>query len=458
MRVSTPMCIRIATAVVAVAALFLGVTGAKATVFGAKEMVLGNGMRVVVIENHRAPVVTQMLWYKAGAIDEPPGKSGISHFLEHLMFKGTKTTAPGEFSATVSRHGGRDNAFTSQDYVGYVQSVASDRLEMIVRLEAGRMRNLVLTEDVFTPEKQVVLEERAQRTENSPGALLGEQAGAALYLNHPYRIPIIGWRHEIEALTLQDALDFYDLYYAPNNAVLVVAGDVEANEVFALASRYYGEIAPSNLPERPDWAEPPSLGKKTISYSDPRVRQSSWSLRKLAPSYLTGASEHVYALQVLMDLLGGGSTSRLYRSLVIDQGIAVSAGGWYDPSKRGPGQIGFWAQPSPGQTLDTVAAGVHVEIDRLLAEGVTQDEVRKSITRLQDAAATAMDSLGGPARVIGEALVIGRKLVDVEAWPARIGSVTIEDVNAAARAVLGTEGSIETRLLPISDENEGDPS
>lgn len=433
--------------------------GAQADVFGAKRTVLDNGLEVVVVENHRAPVVTQMLWYKVGAMDEPPGKSGIAHFLEHLMFKGTKTVAPGEFSRTVQRHGGRDNAFTSQDATGYYQSVASDRLELIMRMEADRMRNLVLTEDVFTPEKSVILEERASRTDGNPSALLSEQVNAGLYLNHPYRIPIIGWRHEIEGLTLEDALDFYKRYYAPNNAVLVIAGDVEADDAFRLAEKYYGVIEPSDLPERPRYSEPPHLGDKLFAYRHDQVREPSWSLRKLAPSHNVGASEHVYPLQVLMNILGGGNTSRLYRSLVIDQGIAVTAGGWYDGGARGPGMVGFWARPVPGKSLDDVKAAINAEVAKLVRDGASDDEVARAIARLQDSAATAMDSLSGPARVIGEALSTGLDLAEVEAWPERIGAVTVEQVNTAAREVLTKPGGVEAHLLPPrAPAGEGDKS
>ncbi len=433
----------------------LAVTPAFADVFGAKQTVLDNGLEVIVVENHRAPVVTQMIWYKAGAMDKQPGKSGIAHFLEHLMFKGTETLAPGEFSATVQRNGGRDNAFTSQDTTVYHQSVASDRLDLIMRMEADRMRNLVLSKEVFEPEKLVILEERASRTDSSPGALLGEQTSAGLYLNHPYRLPIIGWRHEIEALTIDDALAFYRQYYAPNNAILIVAGDVTADDVFALAKTHFGPIAPSDLPDRPHFTEPPQLGEKVYAYRDPRVRESSLSLRKLAPSYGEGDRDQVYALQVLMNILGSGNTSRLFRALVIEQRIALTAGGWYSPNARGPAEVGIWARPTPDKSLDDLKAAVREEVRKVIEDGVSEDEVSRAITRLQDAAATAMDSLAGPARAIGRARISGLTLPEIEAWPDRIGEVTAEQVNEAAKAVLGAPGGVEARLLPSERPTTG---
>ncbi len=430
---------------------------ALADVFGAESFTLENGLQVVVVENHRAPVVTQLLMYKAGAIDETPGASGAAHVLEHMMFKGTEEVGPGEFSAIVSRNGGRDNAFTGHDYTGYFQSVASDRLELIMRLEADRMRNLVLDQTHFEPELQVVLEERNQRIENEPSAILNEQAGPALYYNHPYARPIIGWRHELAALTLDDLRAYYERFYAPNNAVLVISGDTTPDEVRALAEKYYGPIEPSEIDRDRPLAEPPHQAERTVTLRDERVRQPSWSLRKLAPSYGTdGASERIYALQVLMDIVGGGNTSRLYRALVIEQGIAVSAGGWYSEGNRGPGTIGAYAQPAEGHTLDAVEAAVRAVLRDVVENGVTEDEVARAITRLQDSAATARDSLMGPAQVIARGLVEGLTLDEIETWPERIGAVTTEQVNAAARALLGAQGEVTTRLLPAVDAGASD--
>jgi zinc protease len=216
--------------------------GAQAKVFEPETFTLDNGLEVVVVANRRAPIVTHMLWYKVGAADEPPGKSGIAHFLEHLMFKGTDTLGPGEFSDIIARNGGQENAFTSYDYTGYFQTVAKDRLDIIMKYEADRMTNLTLSDEVVLPERDVVLEERRSRIDREPGAQLGEALRAVLFLHHPYGVPVIGWEEEIRGLTSADAIDFYRRWYAPNNAVLIVAGDVDAEEVRALAETHTGSF------------------------------------------------------------------------------------------------------------------------------------------------------------------------------------------------------------------------
>ena len=234
------------------------------------EFTLNNGMQAVVIEDHRSPAVVHMVWYRVGAADEPPGQSGIAHFLEHLMFKGTETLADGEFSQIVEANGGTDNAFTSWDYTGYIQRVSADRLDLLMEMEADRMRNLVLDPAVVTTERSVILEERAQRTDSSPGALFNEQMRASLYLAHPYRIPIIGWRHEMEGLTREMALAFYERFYAPNNAILIVAGDVDPAEVQALAETHYGPIEPTpGLGPRARPSEPPQIADRRVVYEGP---------------------------------------------------------------------------------------------------------------------------------------------------------------------------------------------
>ena len=421
---------------------------AEAQVFNPETAVLDNGMQVVVVTNRRAPVVTHMVWYKVGAIDEPPGKSGIAHLLEHLMFKGTNTLAPGEFSAIVSRNGGRENAFTGPDYTGYFQSVAVDRLETMMGLEADRMVNLVLTPEVVAPEVQVVLEERRSRVENEPGARLREKANAALYMNHPYRLPIIGWEHEIAALTAEDALNFYRDWYAPNNAILVISGDVTLAEILPIAERTYGRIPRMEVATPIDWREPPTRADATITLSDPKVTSPSWSRSYLAPSYRYGESELAYALQVLAEILSGGPTARLNKALVVEQGIAASAGAWYDPDRRGPGQFGFYASPRPGQTIETMQAAIEAELARLLTDGVTEAEIEAAKQRSRDAAILARDSLQGPARALGAALAIGMTVADVEDWPNRISAVTADEVMRAARIVLSDTAFVTAILLP----------
>ncbi len=431
--------------------LLAGQGAAAASVFNPETAVLSNGMEVIVVSKRRAPVVSHMVWYKVGSIDEPQGLSGIAHFLEHLMFKGTETVPAGEFSQIVKRNGGQDNAFTSYDYTGYFQSIAADRLELVMRLEADRMRNLVLDPAEIETERDVVLEERRSRTDNSPGARLREQASAAFFMNHPYGRPIIGWEHEIRDITREDLQAFYDRWYGPDNAILVVVGDVSMEEVLPLAEKYYGAIPSRNIAPPVAWVEPPHTADRSVSLSDPDVRQPSWSKRYIAPSYLYGATEHAYPLQVLTEIISGGSTSRLYAKLVVEDKVAASAGAWYSPSSRGPSSIGFYVSPANGGSLEDAVAAMEVEIANLRENGVTQDEVDRAIIRLTDAAEIAKDSFQGIARTLGGAAVIGLTAEDIEAWPERIAAVTRDRINAALRHVLTDRGAMTTRLLPAAD-------
>ena len=420
---------------------------AGAGVFNPETFTLKNGMVVVVIPNHRVPVVTHMVWYKVGSADEPPGKSGTAHLLEHLMFKGTRKLASGEFSRILARNGGRENAFTSHDYTGYYQSIAVDRLEMVMEMEADRMTNLVFDAKEVEPERQVIFEERRNRTGNNPSALLAEHVNATLYLNHPYRRPVIGWEHEIRGLTIADLMSFYRRWYVPNNAILVVAGDITAEELRPLAEKTYGRIpaAPARLRVRP--GEPPHRAARRVTLKDPRVRQPSWSRTFLAPRYTEGATEHVYALQVLAEILGG-ATGPLYRSLVVEQKLAVSAGAYFEPDRLGPGTFGFYASPRPGVSMEKLEAAMEAELARVVDKGVTGKEARRAKGRLQAEAVYARDSLGTGARVLGGALAIGLTVEDVESWPERIGAVTVPEINAAARDVLGQAASVTALLLP----------
>jgi zinc protease len=447
--------IRSRLAVLAPLVLSLSLAGAphqaEGAVFHPETFTLDNGMEVVVVTNRRAPVVSHHVWYKVGSTDSPLGKSGLAHFVEHLMFKGTHTMETGEFSREVARQGGNENAFTGPDYTGYFQTIARDRLELVMRMEADRMSNLVFDEDEVRRELAVVLEERSQRVDNDPGSRLGEQLSAVQFLHHPYRLPIIGWRHEIESYTLEDSEDFYRTWYAPNNAVLIVAGDIDAEELRPLAEEYYGVIPAREVPERVRVAEPPQQAAREIELRDARVRQPSWVRSYLAPSYSTGATEHAYALEVLADVLGGTATSRLYRSLVIEQGLATSAGAFYRGSAFDLSTFRVYASPRPGVDLDELQAAVEAEIARLEEEPITPEEVERSTRRTIAQAIYARDSLSTAVRSFGVALATGRTVEDVEAWPERIGAVTAEDVAAAAAHVFRPEQSVTGRLLPTEE-------
>jgi zinc protease len=414
------------------------------------DFTLDNGLQVVVIEDHRAPVVTQMLWYRVGAADEAPGKSGIAHFFEHLMFKGTDDRAPGEFSAIVEAQGGNDNAFTSWDYTAYFQRVAADRLGLMMELEADRMRDLILNDEVVATERNVILEERAQRVDSDPGALLREQARAALFLNHPYAIPIIGWRHEIAQLNTADAMAFYRTYYAPNNAVLVVAGDVTPDQVRALAETHYGPLQPTPglSADRVRPQEPPQMAERRLSMADPRVSEPVLVRSYLAPERNPGDQARAAALTYLAELLGGsGTTSVLARALQFDSGTAVYSTAFYDGLTLDSGTFGIAVMPAPGVTLDAAEAAMDATLAAFLDKGPDPEAFERIKTQLRAAQIYALDDAEGRARRYGEALTTGLTLADVESWPEVLQAVTPEDVMAAAREVLDRKRAVTTHLM-----------
>lgn len=445
----------VAVRVFVIAALLLGSTAnAEAVVFSPKSFMLSNGMQVVVVTNRRAPIVAHMVWYKIGAADEPAGKSGIAHFFEHLMFKGTKSFPHGEFSKLVARNGGTENAFTTQDYTAYFQKVARDKLELVMKLEADRMTNLVLTDKEVLPERDVVLEERRSRIDNNPAAQLYEASQAALFLNHPYKIPVIGWKHEIAALTTKDALDFYRRYYVPNNAILIVAGDITVDELRPLAEKYYGTIPRGPDIVRNRISEPPHLAARRVEMENPRVGLPDWSRHYTAPSYRTAKGNQAYALQIFADIIGGGSTSRLYRRLVVEQGIAAAAGAWYSPNQLDFARFALSVTPRPGTPLATVEKAMLADIDAILKNGVTEAEVARAKKKLVAGAVYARDSLAAAPNIIGGALATGRTIEDIEAWPDRINAVTLDQVNEAARAVLVARRSVTNILRPSSSKKD----
>ena len=409
---------------------------------------LNNGMEVVVIEDHRAPVVVHMVWYKAGSADEKPGVSGVAHFLEHLLFKGTETLEPGEFSATVSRNGGSDNAFTSYDYTAYFQRVAADRLELMMRMESDRMVNLQLDEGDIATERDVIIEERNQRVENNPGALFREQKNAAQYLNHRYGVPIIGWQHEMRNLDLNDALEYYKTYYAPNNAVLIVAGDVQPDEVRKLAETYYGAI-PANpeLPERSRAKEPRQMAERRLTYEDPRVAQPYVARSYLAPERDSGAQEKAAALTLLADILGGGSTSIMAEKLQFDEQVAVHTSAYYRGKSLDETTLSFYVVPAPGVTLDQAEDGLDRVLSEFLDTGVDPAQLDRIKMQARAAQIYARDDVNALANRYGRALTQGLTVEDVQAWPDILQAVTPEDIMAAAREVLDRKKSVTGRLM-----------
>ncbi|MDG2204473.1 MAG: pitrilysin family protein [Alphaproteobacteria bacterium] len=435
----------------AVLLLLSGLPEAWAEVFSPTTFTLKNGMQVVIVENHRVPVVSHMVWYRVGSADEGPGETGIAHFLEHLMFKGTKKRKPGEFSQIVARNGGQENAFTSTDYTAYFQTIAADRLEMVMEMEADRMTNLVITDKEVEPERLVVLEERRSRVDNNPGAILGEHINGALFLNHPYRNPVIGWEHDIKALDIKRILAFYKRWYAPNNAILVVAGAITAEQVRPLAKKYYGKIPAQPPVVRNRAKEPPQKAAREVVLRDKRVRQPSWRRSFLAPTLQWGDKTHVYPLEVLSNILGGGASSRLYRRLVVENKIAVSSGAYYSGDDRGPGRFVFYASPRGDVTMDALEMAVEAEITDIIKNGITADEVLRAKERMVAEAVYARDSLSGGARALGAALASGLSVDDVESWPDNIAAVTAKQINEAAKALFDNNRSVTGLLLPARE-------
>lgn len=408
------------------------------------DFTLSNGMKVVVIEDHRAPVVTQMVWYKIGRADEIAGQSGIAHFFEHLMFKGTDTIKPGEFSEIVAANGGSDNAFTSNDYTAYYQRIAADKLELMMQLESDRMVHLNLSEDNVATEKQVILEERNQRVDSDPSALMNEQMAAAQFLNHPYAIPVIGWRHEIEQLTRAQALAFYAAYYAPNNAILIVAGDVKPNDVRILAKKYYGPLVPSGqIKTRQRPVEPPQLAERRLTMSDPRVAQPYVSRSYLAPERNAGDQKQAAALTILAEVLGGsGTTSVLTRALSFDSKVAVYASASYGGTSVDPDTFNLVVVPSAGVSLQQAEDAMDAVLAKFLAEGVDPADLDRIKTQVRAAQIYKQDDAVDVAQEYGAALAVGLTLQDVQDWPNVLQSVTAADVSEAAKAVLQRNNAV----------------
>lgn len=410
---------------------------------------LPNGLEVVVVPDRRAPVVTHMLWYKVGSADEPPGKSGIAHFFEHLMFKGTKANPAGAFSTAVAAIGGRENAFTSNDYTAYFQQVAPGALPDMMRFEADRMRGLVLTDEVIGPERDVVIEERTSRVENQPDSLLSEEVDATLYQNHPYRVPVIGWMHEIEKLNREDAVAFYDRYYEPNNAVLVVAGDVDVATVRQLADETYGKVPRGpELPPRVRPREPEQNTARTVTLTDARVGVPSLNKSWVVPSYGSAKDGEAEALDLLSEILGGGIRSRLYQELVVKRGIASGAGAYYRGSALDDSSFGLYASPRGETKLEDLETALDAAVAAIATDGVTEDELLKAKRRFVRGMVFAADDQSTMARVYGSTLATGGTVEDVQQWPERIEAVTADAVRAAARTYLDRRRAVTGYLLP----------
>lgn len=435
----------------------------KEKIFNAETFTLQNGMQVVVIPNHRVPVVTHMVWYKAGAADESWGKSGIAHFLEHIMFKGSEGLEPGEFSKRIKKMGGQDNAFTSQDYTAYFQNVSVDHLEDVMKMEAGRMRGATMPEDQVQSERNVILEERRQRTDNNPLNIFYEQMQNALFTNHPYGLPVIGWLSEMEQLNRDDAMNFYNIWYAPNNAILIVSGDITAAQLKPLAEKIYGVLPASPVPERNRPKVPDFTGTEVLTLSDPTIHNRQFIRAFRMPS------EHedkktALALQVLDDILSNGTNARLYKSLVIDQKLATSASFSYDSTAYDESTAWFSANlKGDDVSFDQIDNAFTDEIRKIADEGIPEDELDRAKQRMIDAAVYARDSLSGPAMIFGYTLTTGGTIDDIEYWPHDIAQITADDVvNAAKTYLLDNNHYVTGHVIPpegvASNDNAPMPS
>jgi zinc protease len=411
---------------------------------------LDNGLTVVVIEDRRAPVVIQTVWYRVGSADDPAGQSGVAHFLEHLMFKATDELQEGAFSRIVAENGGQDNAFTTTDYTGYIQRVAADRLDLVMGMEADRMVDLAPGEAGVLSERSVVIEERRQTTDSDPGARFFEETTAALYRNHPYGRPVIGWEQEIAALTPETAMAFYRAHYAPNNAILVIAGDAGVEEVRQLAEKHFGPIpaSPSVRPRvRPQ--EPPHRAALRVEMHDPRMSESVLSRTYLAPARRPGEQSEAAALAVLAELLGGSSiTSVMAREFLLGERRALQAEAGYRGIGVDSGSFSLVVVPSPGIGLAETEAALDALIARVVETGPDAAQLERVKGQVRASEIYALDDPYGQADRVGTALATGLTLDDVEAWPGFLQAVTPEDVQAAARSVFRIENSVTGWLSP----------
>lgn len=421
-----------------------------AKTFASESFTLSNGLRIVVVTNHKIPAVTHLICYAIGAKDDPYGKSGIAHFLEHLMFKGTDKFKKGAFSSLVAKNGGNDNAYTSHDYTAYFQTIAKDKLPLVMELEADRMRSMTFDQQEIAKERDVILEERSARTDNDPKALLFEQMSATLFLNHPYGRPVIGWRHEMEGLTRDDAETLYRTYYAPNNALLIVAGDITASELQPLAEKFYGGLQKSLIPPRLELREPPALTRRNVELASRNVNVPEIVRFYLAPNTRPDNYKESAALTVLDHILGGGDTSRLYQSLVMDKALAASVSTGYDPLNLGPSVFSLSVTPRQGQPLESLEKALDAELHIFLKQGITKEELMRSKKLLRADNIYAKESFKTLAFLFGHVLSSGLTTEYLEEWENIINDVTLEDVNSAAQRLLVAEKSVTGRLLPAS--------
>lgn len=418
-----------------------------------EQFTLSNGMQVVVFPKPHVPAVSHMVWYQVGAIDEVTGKSGLAHYLEHMMFKETPTIPAGEFSKIIARQGGQDNAFTGNDYTAYFQNISTKFLPDVMRMEADRMINLIFDRETVLKERDVILEERAMRTESNPEAMLAEQMEAALYLNHPYGRPVIGWREEVERLEPEDAEAFYRQYYRPANATLIISGNVRAADVKPMAEHYYGVIPAGEKYIRQTIQEPKPIAARRIQMEDPAVKQPKWIRYYLAPNSMSEPEQAKLAmpLLVLSQILGDDHTGRLYKAMVTEKPLAASTDTGYDNIAAGPSKFVISITPQKNVSLTDIETAVEDVLAALNKSGVTEEELSRAKVRLKANAIYARESLMGMGYYAGQLLMAGMSLDYLDHWEKDVEAVTTESVIEALNAVLREERSV-TGTLEMAHE------
>lgn len=428
----------------------------------AQEFRLANGLKLIVQEDRRAPTVVNMVWYRAGSIDEPSGATGVAHVLEHMMFKGTKKLKPGDFSARVAQLGGRDNAFTSRDYTAYHQQIEKSRLEQVMALEADRMQNLVLDPAEFAKEIRVVMEERRLRTEDQPLSLLYETLNAAAYMAHPTRNPVVGWMSDLQSMTVADARRWYQQWYAPNNATIVIVGDVDARQVKRLAEKHFGKIPPKTLPNAKPQDEPPQRGIKRVTVKAPAENPfllMAWKVPRLND---VDKDDDPFALQVLAAVLDGYDNARLPARLVRTERIANSVDAGYDTISRGPVMFTLSGEPTKDTNVQQLEAALRAELERIATEGVSADELKRVKAQLIASQVYKRDSVFGQAMEIGSMEMAGISHRQIDRIIERLAAVTPAQVKAVAQTYFSdnqlTVAVLEPLPLTAQAENRQAPA
>jgi zinc protease len=411
---------------------------------GVLETVLDNGLRVLILEDHRSPIVSVQIWYRVGSRNERPGATGLAHFLEHMMFKGTPSHGKGEFARVVEQNGGQDNAFTTQDVTSYFVNIAADRLDLVLRLEADRMRNLLLDPAEVDSEREVVMEERRTRAEDDSDGVLSEEVSAIAFKAHPYGWPIIGWMEDLKRIDVGELRAFYDTYYVPNNAVLVVVGDVDPPRVLARVQEVFGRIPRGRATPPVAAVEPAQRGERRVVVKKPGAKLPVVYVAYHAP---TAASPDAAPLELLSTILSEGRASRLYRKLVYERQMALAAGGDYSYFSHDPNLFWFWATPQPGHAPEAMEQALLGEIELLKNEPVPEEELERAKNQIEASFVWRQDSVHSRASTLARFELAGSWRL-VERFVPKIRAVTAADIQRVARAYFPPDRKNVGILLP----------